>query len=42
MGSLQYWSAGPGRGTPLQKQVRKGGSAWASPVAPPMPKSVSF
>ena len=41
VGSLQCWSADSGRSTPLQKQERKG-SARASPVAAPMPKSVSF
>ena len=38
VGSLQRWTAGSGRGTPLQKQ--EVGSAWALPVAAPMPKSV--
>ena len=41
VGLLQYWSVGFGRGTPLQKQERRG-SARASPVAAPMPKLVSF
>ena len=41
VGSLQCWSTGSRRGYPLQKQERRG-SARASPVAAPMPKSVSF
>ena len=41
VGSLQCWSAGSGRGTPLQKQERRRAGE-ASPVAAPMPKSVSF
>ena len=46
VGLLQYRSANSGRSTPLQKQRRRGGgggggSARASPVAAPMPKSVS-
>ena len=41
VGSRQCWSAGSGRGTPLQNK-KEGGSARASPVAAPMPKSVSF
>ena len=40
-GLLAGWSAGSGHDTPLQKQERRG-SARASPVAAPMPKSVSF
>ena len=43
VGLLQCWSAGSGRGTPLQKtRKKKEGPAGASPVAAPMPKSVSF
>ena len=34
-------SAGSGRRTPLQKQEKKEGPTGASPVAAPMPKSVS-
>ena len=41
VGSLQCWSVGSGRGTPLQKG-EWWASARASPVAAPMPKSVSF
>ena len=39
LGSLHFRFVGSGHGTPLQKQ-EKGGSARASPVAAPMPKSV--
>ena len=38
---LQCWTADSRCGTSLQKQGRRG-SARASPVAAPMPKSVSF
>ena len=38
---LQCWTAASGCDTSLQKQGRRG-SARASPVASPMPKSVSF
>ena len=38
-GLLAGWFAGSRRGTPLQKQEGRG-SARASPVAAPMPKSV--
>ena len=38
-GLLAGLAAGYGRGNPLQKQERRG-SARASPVAAPMPKSV--
>ena len=41
-GLLLGWFAGSGYGTPLQRQVRKKGPVGASPVAAPMPKSVSF
>ena len=41
VGSLRCWSTGYGRGNPLQNE-KEGGSARASPVAAPMPKSVSF
>ena len=37
---LQCWSAGSGRGTPLQEEQERRGSAGASPVVAPMPKSV--
>ena len=37
---LLGWSTGSGRGTPLQKNKKEEGSAGASPVAAPMPKSV--
>ena len=40
VGLLQCWSTGSGRGTPLQKNKKEGGSARASPVAAPMPKLV--
>ena len=39
IGLLLGWSAGSGCGTPL-KNKKEGGSARASPVAAPMPKSV--
>ena len=42
IGPLLGWSAGSGCGTPLQRQERNKGPAGASPVAAPMPKSVSF
>ena len=39
---LRCWTTDSGCGTSLQKQGKKKGSARASPVAAPMPKSVSF
>ena len=39
VGLLQCWSAGSGRGIPLQKQERRGVRR-ASPLATPIPKSV--
>ena len=43
IGLSQCWSAGSGSGAPLQKITRKEKEpAGASPVATPMPKSVSF
>ena len=39
---LRCWTVDSGCGTYLQKQGKKRGSARASPVAAPMPKSVSF
>ena len=38
---MQCWSVGPGCGTSLQKQGRRGVGR-VSPVAAPMPKSVSL
>ena len=40
IGLLLGWSTSSGCGTPLQKNKKEGGSAGASLVAAPMPKSV--
>ena len=42
VGLLQWWSAGSGCGSSLQKEQEKEGPAGASPVAALMPKSVSL
>ena len=41
-GLMLGWSIGSGCGSSLQKEQEREGPAGASPVAAPMPKSVSF